>query len=366
MPPAILRFGTNIMAQLTIRQLVKRFGNFLALDAIDLTIERGEFVVLLGPSGCGKTTLLRAIAGLETQDAGSIVQGAVDISRLPPAQRDYGIVFQSYALFPNLSVAENVAYGLRNRKADRQLIKQRVDEMLTLVGLPGSEEKYPAQLSGGQQQRVALARALATSPELLLLDEPLSALDAIERLRLRSEIRSLQTRLGVTTLMVTHDQEEALAMADRIVVMNHGRIQQIGDPQTVYCQPANDFVADFIGRTNVLRGTTGENRHIELGNLRLRHRDDMAPGIDARFYVRPEEIKLFDTLDRSENSFYAHVLKAEYLGSYLLVTLVADNCPGMSLVAQFATNYLNGWPIVPGATLRIGIPPAAIRLVAEH
>jgi iron(III) transport system ATP-binding protein len=349
------------MAQLKIRQLVKRFGAFLALDHIDLDVEHGEFVVLLGPSGCGKTTLLRAIAGLENQDSGEIIQGDVDISRLPPAQRDYGIVFQSYALFPNLTVAENVAYGLRNRKADRLLIKQRVDEMLTLVGLPGSQKKYPAQLSGGQQQRVALARALATSPALLLLDEPLSALDAIERLRLRSEIRNLQTRLGVTTIMVTHDQEEALAMADRIVVLNGGRIQQIGTPNAVYRQPENDFVADFIGRTNVLHGLALDRNRLEIDQLHLRHSGGVESGTKIRFYIRPEEIRLLDTLDSSENSFYAHVQKTEYLGAYLLVTLVPDGSPDTTLIAQYATNYLNGWPMRPGATLRVAIPPEAIR-----
>src|SRR6187455_931149 len=201
----------------------KSFGTFQALSDIDLTIEQGEFVCFLGPSGCGKTTLLRIIAGLETQSAGTIEQAGRDISRLPPAERDYGIVFQSYALFPNLSVADNVAYGLVNRKRPAAEVRARVAELVRLVGLPGSEAKFPAQLSGGQQQRIALARAIATSPGLLLLDEPLSALDALERVRLRQEIRSLQRKLGVTTIMVTHDQEEALAVADRIVVMNEGR-----------------------------------------------------------------------------------------------------------------------------------------------
>jgi iron(III) transport system ATP-binding protein len=203
----------------------KSFGSFQALRDIHLTIEKGEFVCFLGPSGCGKTTLLRIIAGLETQTAGSIRQAERDISILPPAQRDYGIVFQSYALFPNLTVSENVAYGLVNRKQPRAQIAQRVEELLKLVGLPGSGPKFPAQLSGGQQQRIALARALATKPGLLLLDEPLSALDALERVRLRQEIRSLQNKLGVTTIMVTHDQEEALSVADRIVVMNYGAIE---------------------------------------------------------------------------------------------------------------------------------------------
>ncbi|MDP3618425.1 MAG: ATP-binding cassette domain-containing protein, partial [Ramlibacter sp.] len=194
---------------LDLRHIRKEFGAFTALHDVSLGIRKGEFVCFLGPSGCGKTTLLRIIAGLEVQTAGEVWQGGRDISRLPPAERDYGIVFQSYALFPNLSVADNVAYGLVNRRTPRADIARRVSELVKLVGLPGSEGKYPAQLSGGQQQRIALARALATSPGLLLLDEPLSALDALERVRLRQEIRALQQKLGVTTIMVTHDQEEA-------------------------------------------------------------------------------------------------------------------------------------------------------------
>jgi iron(III) transport system ATP-binding protein len=218
--------GSAASAQpfLRIRNLEKRFGQFTALKDIDLDVTQGEFVCFLGPSGCGKTTLLRAIAGLDPQDEGTIEIAGRDVSRLPPAARDFGIVFQSYALFPNLTVAANVGYGLVNRRAGRAELDRRVAELLALVGLPEQGIKYPVQLSGGQQQRVALARALATSPGLLLLDEPLSALDARVRLRLRDEIKQLQRRVGVTTIMVTHDQEEALAMADRIVVMNQGVI----------------------------------------------------------------------------------------------------------------------------------------------
>ncbi|WP_293933749.1 ATP-binding cassette domain-containing protein, partial [Iodobacter sp.] len=206
---------------LTIEGLVKYFGAFTALKQISLSVKKGELLCLLGPSGCGKTTLLRLIAGLEAADAGEMWVEGKDITRLPAAKRDYGIVFQSYALFPNLNVAENIAYGLNGRSSDKAA---RVSSLLELIGLSGIEKKYPAQLSGGQQQRVALARALATSPGLLLLDEPLSALDARVREHLRKEIRSLQQRLGITTIMVTHDQDEALTMADRIVVMNHGVI----------------------------------------------------------------------------------------------------------------------------------------------
>ena len=351
------------MAHLDIQQLTKRYGSFVALDKIDLAIQEGEFVVLLGPSGCGKTTLLRAVAGLELQDSGQVFHAGRDISKLSPARRDYGIVFQSYALFPNLSVGDNVAYGLNSQKGDRKVARQgvnhRVAEMLDLVGLPGTESKFPAQLSGGQQQRIALARALATSPDLLLLDEPLSALDAIERVRLRSEIRSLQTRLGVTTIMVTHDQEEALAMADRIVVMKSGKIQQIGKPQDVYRSPENDFVADFIGRGNLIEACPVGAQHVRAGDLTLRCGVDIDQTRNQRFYVRPEDICLHNILDDCENSFNAQVLKYEFLGPYSLVTLDAKFGQSRPLVAQFSSNYLQGRPIQAGSILRVGIP-------AEH
>lgn len=358
------------MAHLEIRNLTKHFGAFVALDQVDLAVARGEFLVLLGPSGCGKTTLLRAIAGLERQDAGEIFHGGEEISRRSPALRDFGIVFQSYALFPNLTVGENVAYGLKSRKAHRgagrQWVQRRVEAMLELVGLPGIEHKFPAQLSGGQQQRVALARALATAPDLLLLDEPLSALDAIERVRLRAEIRHLQSQLGVTTIMVTHDQEEALAMADRIVVMRSGRIQQVGGPQDIYRAPANDFVADFIGRGNLIEGPAVGECHVRIGDLTLRCAEPLSPGRTHRFYVRPEDICLHGTLEQGENSFYASVLKHEFLGAYSLVTLSARNLAEQPLVAQFSSNYLAGRPIGAGATVRIGIPPAHLRPMPEQ
>lgn len=344
------------MAHLDILHLNKRFGSFVALEDICLSVERGEFVVLLGPSGCGKTTLLRAIAGLEPQDSGSIVHAGCDISRRPPGERDYGIVFQSYALFPNLNVGQNVAYGLSSHRAGREQFRQRVDEMLALVGLPGSENKYPAQLSGGQQQRIALARALANKPDLLLLDEPLSALDAIERVRLRGEIRKLQQTLGVTTLLVTHDQEEALSMADRIVVMKSGRIQQVGSPREVYSQPQNNFVADFIGRSNLIEAQAIDSHRVQHGELTLRSTADLVPGRHYRFNLRPEDISLVDGIEPAENSLYARVDKCEFLGAFSLATLSPQGGQLQALVAQFSSNYLSGRPIAPGSTVRIGIP----------
>jgi len=249
---------------LAVRGLAKSFGSFRALEGIDLDIRRGEFICFLGPSGCGKTTLLRAIAGLDPQDEGTIHQNGRDITRAPVAGRDFGIVFQSYALFPNLTVAANIGYGLRGAGMTRARRQERVRELLELVNLAGQERKYPSQISGGQQQRVALARALAPEPQLLLLDEPLSALDAQVRLHLREQLRQLQQELGVTTIMVTHDQDEALSLADRIVVMNQGVIEQTGTPEEVFLHPASPFVAGFLGDMNFLTGTAGGDGRVVI------------------------------------------------------------------------------------------------------
>jgi len=286
--------GNGSAPFLRIRNLSKRFGQFTALKDISLDVKPGDFVCFLGPSGCGKTTLLRAIAGLDPQDEGMIEIAGRDVSHLPPAARDFGIVFQSYALFPNLTVAANVGYGLVNRRTGRAQIEARVAELLALVGMPEQGVKYPVQLSGGQQQRVALARALATSPGLLLLDEPLSALDARVRLRLRDEVKALQRRLGVTTIMVTHDQEEALAMADCIVVMNHGVIEQIGSPQDIYRKPASAFVADFVGTMTFLDAEIAGPMSLRVGTIELACPDAgrFRSGSPVRIGLRPEEIRV--------------------------------------------------------------------------
>ncbi|TVQ69496.1 MAG: putative 2-aminoethylphosphonate ABC transporter ATP-binding protein [Oceanospirillales bacterium] len=305
---------------LKIEALCKEFGDFTALKSIDLEIHEGEFVCFLGPSGCGKTTLLRAIAGLEMQTRGKVFQKSKDISNLPPQKRDFGIVFQSYALFPNLTLEDNIAYGLKNQGLCKSAIRTRVQELLTLIGLEGSERKYPAQLSGGQQQRVALARALATEPGLLLLDEPLSALDARVRLHLRQQIKQLQQTLGVTTVMVTHDQEEALTMADRIVVMNHGVIEQIGTPEEIYRQPVNAFVAGFVGTMNLIPIEVESSASVLLGKESLPclpH--ELNKGDQASLAIRPEEIELFDVMP-NEAALEARVTHTEYLGAFLRVT----------------------------------------------
>ncbi|MFA9421030.1 MAG: putative 2-aminoethylphosphonate ABC transporter ATP-binding protein, partial [Gammaproteobacteria bacterium] len=262
----------NAKPYLQIDRLSKMFGDFCALDSVSLDVYEGEFICFLGPSGCGKTTFLRAIAGLDIQTSGTVIQAGKDISALPPSERDFGIVFQSYALFPNLTSERNIAFGLENQKVSKADIAKRVAELLELVGLPEQGKKYPAQLSGGQQQRIALARALAMSPGLLLLDEPLSALDAKVRTHLRHEMKALQRRLGVTTVMVTHDQEEALTMADRIVVMNQGVIEQIGTPTEIYREPSTLFVADFIGAMNQTAGKATRNDSVAIGEVTLSSR----------------------------------------------------------------------------------------------
>ncbi len=240
------------MSYLKMKNITKKVGNFTALSDINFELKEGEFLCLLGPSGCGKTTLLRIIAGLEEPDSGKVFLNGNDITNLHPSSRNFGIVFQSYALFPNMTAYENIAFGLKNKKNGKVDIKARIGSLLSLVNLTHVKSKYPSQLSGGEQQRVALARALALDPGFLLLDEPLSALDAKVRNRLRREIRETQEKLNITTIMVTHDQEEALTMADRIVVMNEGRIMQIDTPQAIYEFPANPFVADFIGDINFI------------------------------------------------------------------------------------------------------------------
>ncbi len=343
---------------LELRRIRKAFGSFTALHDIDLNIRKGEFVCFLGPSGCGKTTLLRIIAGLEVQTAGEVWQGGRDISRLPPAQRDYGIVFQSYALFPNLSVADNVAYGLVNRKTPRADVTQRVSELVKLVGLPGSEGKYPSQLSGGQQQRIALARALATRPGLLLLDEPLSALDALERVRLRSEIRALQRQLGVTTIMVTHDQEEALSVADRIVVMNHGVIEQVGSPFEIYREPASPFVADFVGKVNVLpaRVTGGELR---IGALCL---PCGGADRDARVYLRPEDVLARPIAPGDAHVFDATIEKIEFLGSFCHVHVASAALQPHKLTVYLSLNFLSEQSLQVGSTLKLKLLPERIKV----
>ncbi len=311
------------MAFLELVNARKAFGEMVAVEAINLAVERGAFVSLLGPSGCGKTTTLRMIAGFEQPTSGTIRLDGVDVTRLPPNRRNIGVVFQSYALFPNMTVARNIAFGLHLQKQPRQKIGKRVDELLALIDLAGLGGRYPHQLSGGQQQRVALARALAIEPRVLLLDEPLSALDAKIRVSLRTQIRDIQRKLGITTIYVTHDQEEALSLSDQVVVMNKGRIEQVGTPPEVYNAPHTPFVATFVGTLNVLHGrvvdpiagsvTVDDQLLTGVGAVR-----DLASGAPVSLALRPEAISL-DNFDDGSNRLHGIVEDVTFLGAIVRV-----------------------------------------------
>ncbi len=351
----------NKVKYLQIDNLWKAFGEFIALKDISLTVYEGEFVCFLGPSGCGKTTLLRAIAGLDHQTRGTIIQEGRDVSDLPPSQRNFGIVFQSYALFPNLTIRKNIAFGLENIGRDKADIAARVDELLALVGLPDQGDKYPAQLSGGQQQRIALARAIATSPGLLLLDEPLSALDAKVRVHLRHEIKELQRELGVTTIMVTHDQEEALSMADRIVVMNHGVIEQVGTPTDVYRNPQTLFVADFIGEMNQLPATVSDDGGLKIGNSAFVCRDHEFPeGAKVVAAIRPDDIvpheKDYTPAEGKSNCQRVMLKDMEFLGSFWRCHLQNENFAGKELIADFSANAVRRLSLQSDKPMTVRLP----------
>jgi iron(III) transport system ATP-binding protein len=360
--------GGGRPAAVALQGIAKRFGAVVALERVTLEVGDGEFVCFLGPSGCGKTTLLRIIAGLERQDVGTVRMAGRDVSGLPPRERNYGIVFQSYALFPNLTVARNVAYGLETRRAARARIAARVDELLALVGLARHRDRYPAQLSGGEQQRVALARALAPSPALLLLDEPLSALDARVRVALRAEIKALQRRLHITTIMVTHDQEEALTMADRIVVMNHGVVEQIGTPVEIYAEPASLFVARFVGRMNVLDAVASARPGwARAGALDLRHRAGPARAAGERLAlaIRPEEIRVAAAArETADNRVVARVTGIQFLGAFARLTLALPGAGAPELECDLAGDALAEAGAKEGAELPLVLTPEALRVFA--
>ena len=352
---------------LQIRTLTKKFGDFEALKDVGLNVNQGELVCLLGPSGCGKTTVLRCIAGLETPTSGQIVQNGIDIAPLPPDQRDFGIVFQSYALFPNLTVDENLAFGLRNRKMSRSAISERIGELTQTVGLEGHGNKYPGQLSGGQQQRVALARALAPSPSLLLLDEPLSALDAKVRQRLRREILDLQRKIGITTILVTHDQEEALTMGDRIVVMDHGVIAQTGTPQDIYERPDSPFVADFIGEMNFLEGRLQSDNLVGIGQLSFSCEQpvDTLTHDDSVFLcIRPEDIVVSNGTEEinKPNSVNATVRDSEFLGSVYRVRMTFDTQNNTEFVAQVSPSRMRSLVLQSGMQIQVQFPIDRVRV----
>ena len=315
--------------QLVLENISKHFGSLVAVQNVDLVIEPGEFICFLGPSGCGKTTLLRIITGFEQQTIGNLIYDGNVINNVIPQKRDFGIVFQSYALFPNMTVHQNIAFGLKMRKVPKKLSDARVSEILQLVGLTEWERHYPSQLSGGQQQRVALGRAIAIKPRVLLLDEPLSALDAKIRLRLRTVIKKLQEELGITMIYVTHDQEEALAMADRVVIMRDGEIRQIGTPWEIYKEPKTSFIAEFVGTSNFITAKK-KNRKAQFGQLEMvvSNLDD-TDSETVYLAIRPENIELLDENISSENYLLSNIVEVEaeiinFLGAIVRVTFTLE------------------------------------------
>lgn len=314
---------------LVLENLSKHFGSLVAVQDVDLVIEPGEFICFLGPSGCGKTTLLRIITGFEQQTIGDVIYDGKVINDVIPQKRDFGIVFQSYALFPNMTVYQNVAFGLKMRKMPKKLIDERVSEILQLVGLTEWESHYPSQLSGGQQQRVALGRAIAIKPRVLLLDEPLSALDAKIRVRLRTVIKKLQEELGITLIYVTHDQEEALALADRVVIMRDGAIRQIGTPWEIYKEPKTSFIAEFVGTSNFIAGKK-KNGKVQFGRLELAVSNlDDTDSEKVYLAIRPENIEWVDETISAEHYLPSNIVEVEavvinFLGAIVRITFILE------------------------------------------
>jgi putative spermidine/putrescine transport system ATP-binding protein len=346
------RPGTSV----SLRDLSRAFGAAKALDGMSLEIGPGELVALLGPSGCGKTTALRIVAGFEAADAGEVLIDGKDVSGVPAARRDMGMVFQSYSLFPNMSALENVGFGLRMRKAGTARRRQRAAELLEMVGLSAQARHYPHQLSGGQQQRVALARALAIEPRVLLLDEPLSALDAKVRLQLREQIRTLQQRLGTTTIFVTHDQEEALSMADRVGVMRDGRLEQVAAPDELYSRPATAFVAEFVGTMNRLPGELDGGGTVTVLGTSVPVQDGSQASGPVDVLVRPEGLGV--TKAEGGNGI---VSNRTFLGATtrLAVLLSGDTEVQVDVPSTTAA------AMTPGTAVQVALPAAPV-LVAER
>nr|WP_314526244.1 ABC transporter ATP-binding protein [uncultured Pseudomonas sp.] len=349
---------------LSIDSVCKNFGPYQALDNINLQIEQGEFIVLLGPSGCGKTTLLRSIAGFMQPDSGTIAIDGQDVSRLPPYRRPLNTVFQNYALFPHMTVLENVAYGPRRQGVNRSEAGERAREALALVGLEALGDRYPRGMSGGQQQRVALARAIVNKPKLLLLDEPLSALDMKLRKRMQLELKHLQAKLGIAFIFVTHDQEEAMTIADRIVVMNAGRIEQTGSSSAIYSAPASRFVADFIGEANLIEYQVTGNDEISLGvrqqPLTRDTREVAAHGVAV---LRPEHLQVLDAATPEtpgRHEIHGTISDIVTVGSHTLIHALID---GQMIVAR--TMGFPGPQMIAGSTVRLGFNPAHLHLIGE-
>jgi len=350
------------MADVHLKGIRKEYGSVLAVTDVDLNIPAGKLVCFLGPSGCGKTTLLRIIAGLESPTKGRLIVDGQDITDLPTHRRNFGMVFQSLALFGHLTVGENIAYALRVRGVDPAARRRRVEELLELVQLPGIADRHVAQLSGGQRQRVAIARALAMEPKLFLMDEPLSALDAKLREAMQIELRVLQQRLDITTVMVTHDQREAMTMADQIVVMGDSRVQQVGSPTEIYRNPANRFVADFIGTSNLLPATMKSGTGVVVDGRPVRVSDlpvGLGDGAAVTLLVRPEEMRILPPDSEGENRLPGTVAFIRDVGATVETYVY---CAGVRLVAIAMRR--DRPEVEPGERALVELPPGACRILA--
>ena len=348
--------------------LVKRFADVTAVAGINLAMPSGEFFSLLGPSGCGKTTTLRLIAGFEKPDEGQILLDGVDMAQTPPHKRNVNTVFQNYALFPHLSVAENVGFGLRYQDVSKQDAKRKVGEALALVRLEGLERRRPSQLSGGQQQRVALARALILNPAVLLLDEPLGALDAKLRKQLQIELKALQEEVGITFIYVTHDQEEALTMSDRLAVMSNGRVEQVGSPSEVYEEPTTSYVADFLGVSNLMSARGEGTDHAGMGKVRLGDfeltagKGDTDARGEVKLVVRPERVQLAPAGTIGQNHVPGMVERVVYVGSIMQV--IVHLAPGQTLQA-WVQNQGERLPFAQGEAVAVHLPVDALRVLID-
>jgi len=358
--PAARTTTTRSGVEVRLENLRRTYGAVSALNGLSLTLSPGELVALLGPSGCGKTTALRLLAGLETADAGRVLIDGEDVTHRPANKRDVGMVFQAYSLFPHMTAWENVAFGLQIRKLDMRERRKRAGEMLELVGLSGFANRFAHQLSGGQQQRVALARALAIRPKVLLLDEPLSALDAKVRSRLRDEIRRVQLEVGITTLFVTHDQEEALAIADRVGVMQSGQLEQLGPPTTVYSRPATPFVAEFVGLTNKLAGqVSGGMVEVRGTRLPLVHPD--VPDGPAVALIRPEAVSVVGEAAGGSGPLVGTVIATAFLGATSRVTVDLGD---VTVLTQMSTADLAAH--TAGSRVQLALRPDPVLIQREQ
>ena len=344
--------STQASSDVELKGLRRTFGEVVALDSFNLHVEPGELISLLGPSGCGKTTALRMVAGLDQPDSGSVVVNGIDITGLPPSKRDMGMVFQAYSLFPNMTAHQNVAFGLQVRNRGKSERQKKAEELLELVDLVAQADRYPHQMSGGQQQRVALARALAIEPKVLLLDEPLSALDAKVRTQLRDEIRRVQQEVGITTIFVTHDQEEAMAISDRVGVMNRGNLEQLDAPDVVYSNPATPFVASFVGAMNRLSARVIDTQVVEVLGTPLsisNANHGQLVGSKVQALVRPEHV-IFSDVDSPGFGALGTIFDRSFRGAMSRIVVDLEN--GDSVSADLASNQVQ--ELTPGRRIKVG------------